>query len=185
VGTGAHRYTFELEYPPMTQDEAMGIIKLFDKLRGPTQAIQLALPRTAIKHIEGWSYYNNANMANNLSIIGGTSVGDTEITLSGFEAYQSPSIPSGTLFTSLSPNKIYQVVDSTNADEFGRAKILIEPPLVDSLGSTIRGKAKTQARADYMFVKAFMMDDKIDYRIDAAGYYRLTAIKFREALKDE
>lgn len=185
VGTGAHRYTFELEYPPMTQDEAAEVINLFDKLRGPTQAIQLALPRTAVRHIEGWAWYNKPGMAEILSIIGGTSIGDTEITLNGFEANQSPSIPAGTLFTGLSPTKIYQVVDSTNADEFGRAKIKFEPPLVATLGSTIRGKAGNQLRADYMYIKAFIVDDKIDYTIDSAGHYRLTAIKFREALVGE
>jgi hypothetical protein len=185
VGTGAHRYTFELEYPPMTQDEAAEVINLFDKLRGPTQAIQLALPRTAVRHIEGWSWYNKPGMAENLAILGGTSIGDTEITLNGFEANQSPSIPVGTLFTGLSPTKIYQVVDSTNADEFGRAKIKFEPPLVATLGSTIRGKAGNQLRAEYMYVKAFIVDDKIDYTIDAAGYYRLNSIKFREALVGE
>jgi hypothetical protein len=185
VGTGAHRYTFELEYPPMTQDEAAEVINLFDKLRGPTQAIQLVLPRTAIRNIEGWAWYNKPGMAENLVISGGTSIGDTEITLNGFEANQSPSIPVGTLFTGLSPTKIYQVVDSTNADEFGRAKIKFEPPLVATLGSTIRGKAGNQLRADYVFLKAFIVDDKIDYTIDAAGHYRLTAIKFREALVGE
>jgi hypothetical protein len=185
VGTGAHRYTFELEYPPMTQDEAAEVINLFDKLRGPTQAIQLVIPRTAIRNIEGWAWYNKPGMAKNLVISGGTSIGDTEITLNGFEANQSPSIPAGTLFTGQSPTKIYQVVDSTNADEFGRAKIKFEPPLVANLGSTIRGKAGNQLRADYVFLKAFIVDDKIEYRIDAAGYYRLNSIKFREALVGE
>ena len=39
IGTGAHRYTFELEYPPMTQDEAEYFIALFDEFKGPTLSL--------------------------------------------------------------------------------------------------------------------------------------------------
>ena len=183
VGTGAHRYTFELEYPPMDKDDAEQILALFDRYKGPMEEISLWIPRTGISHLGDWRYYTAPWVSERPEIISNGYIGDDRITVSGFSENQSTKIPKGTHFTIQGQKKVYKVVDSANADQYGRMEILIEPPLVTGVsGQYLDTDRGFKDGADYFQIRAYIMDDTVDYRIGADGLYRLSPIKFRESL---
>ena len=69
----------------------------------------------------------------------------------------------------------------------------VEPPLVNNcagfqvLSNSRKLHGDNQdgsldaVRGKYFLVKVFLVDDTLDYTIDAAGYYRMS-FKFREAI---
>lgn len=180
IATGAHRYTFEFSYPPMSQSDAEVLISRFDRYK--ENEIYLYIPRKAIKHLGDWTYNTEKTMSKKPEIIGGGSLGSSEILVDGHEEYGTP-IPVGTHFTIQGSKKIYQIVKNASVDQYGRAEYDIEPPLLIDASNfyldTDRGSA---SGADHMRVRAFFIDDQLDYSVDAAGIYRFNAIKFRESL---
>ena len=196
VGTGAHRLEFEFEYPPM--DAAVGelFIKAFEEYKGATQSIQLYIPNMAISHWEGYvteNFTSNTNTwAYNQPVATGALGSDT-ITIGG-HIPGAGGVPNGTYFVTSNVDKIYKTIDSSgNADDYGRITYQIEPPLIRSQsGAHLKSGSKylngdnsdgslTAFRGKYFLVSVFLVDDALDYTIDAAGHYRMS-FKFRESL---
>jgi len=181
VGTGAHRMSFEFEYPAMTQSEAEEVLTLFEKFKGGTQEIQLNIPNQAIKHLGG--IIEDHFISRKPTIVGGGTKGSTEIVVDGFQDSGATSIPVDTYFTINGTKKIYKVVGTTAPNKYGRAELRIEPPLVDHR-SNFRLDTDNffSLRREYFMIRAFVEDTTIDYTVDAAGMYRLSAIRFRESI---
>lgn len=181
VGTGAHRYIYEVEYPPMSQDDAEKYIALFDEFK--SNECVLFIPHNAVKHLGYYTYSTNSLMAKKPTVLSGGAIGSNEIVVDGF--LENGSVPSaGTLFRSGYGPKTYKIVSGPNtADQYGRAEFLIEPPLVENqTNKTLMTDDGYSENGYYFKPRVYIMDDSIDYRVDAAGLYRLSPIKFREAL---
>ena len=183
VGTGAQRYGFEFEYPPMTQAQADAYIDFFEIAKGGSKDVQIAIPHNAVPHIENLFHDVAVNVASDkLNIISGKTVGSSELQLSGFEParyYSSTMV--GRHFTH--DNKVYRIVATSNqADAYGRLEIRIEPPLVSAGANSLRGRTTSDFRGNYFLVKAKLVDDTLDYSVDAAGLYKIR-FKFVEAME--
>tara|TARA_Y100001973_G_scaffold105174_1_gene177366 strand:+ start:1805 stop:5005 length:3201 start_codon:yes stop_codon:yes gene_type:complete len=183
VGTGAHRFTFEFEYPLMTQTEAEEIINLFDKYKGATNEIQLYIPSNAIKHLGAESADPGIIMSRRPVLIANAGVGSNEVVVDGFQDSATTTIPAGTHFTIQGQKKIYKVVQSGAADQYGRTELRIEPPLLTaSTNFFLDTDNFLQDRRDYFLVRAFLEDDFLDYTVTADDLYKLSTIKFRESI---
>ena len=181
VGTGAHRYSFEFEYPPMTQTEAEEVLTLFDKFKGATQEIQLNIPKNAIQYLGG--IIEDHFISRKPTIVANGSLGSNEIVVDGFQDSGSTSIPVNTHFTIQGFKKIYKVVGTTAPNKYGRAELRIEPPLVGNrTGFYLDTDNFNELGREYFMIRAFVEDAGLDYTIDAAGMYRLSPIRFRESL---
>lgn len=180
VGTGAHRIGWEFEYPPMTQSEADAYIDFFEQAKGGANDVQIYVPHTAMPHFENLFYNVSTDVASDLLFIeAGRSVGSDEITVSGIQPGYSSSNFVGRYFDH--DRKVYRVVAATNADNYGRVALRFEPPLVSASSTDIRARTTNYFRGNYFLLKARLVDDTLDYTIDAAGLYRLR-FKFVEAL---
>ena len=181
VGTGAHRYGFEFEYPPMTQEQADDFINFFDNAKGGAKECQIYIPKTVMPHLEGLFYNEPVSVAsNNLSIDYGKTVGSDVLRLSGLEPYYNAGYNmTGRHFTH--DNKIYRITAAETVDEYGRTAIRIEPPLISAGSNSIRARTTNYDRGNFFLVKAFLMDDTLDYQVDAAGLYKIR-FKFVETL---
>lgn len=181
VGTGAHRYGFEFEYPPMTQEEAKEYIDFFEAAKGGANNVQIYIPHNAMPHLENLFYNVSVDIAGAyLNIRSGKTVGSSQIVVDSLQPGASTNSMIGRHFRH--DNKIYRIVSTSgSADLFGRTELTIEPPLVSAGESTLRGRTTNSIRGNYFLVKASLDDDTLDYTIDAAGLYRLR-FKFVEAL---
>ena len=179
VGTGAQRYGFEFEYPPMTQTQARKYIDFFEIAKGGAKDCQIYIPHNAVPHVENLLYDVDVNVAsNNLDIIDGKTVGSQELTLKGLEPARYYGMV-GRHFTH--DNKVYRIIGSSaTPDNFGRMVIRIEPPLVSAGANSIRGRTTDDTRGNYFLVKAKLVDDTLDFSVDAAGLYKIR-FKFVEA----
>ena len=199
VGTGAHRLSFEFEYPPMQSDIGETFIRAFEEYKGASQSIQIYIPNVAI---DFWEEYVTADtsmttdqskMWNYKQYIHTGAVGDRQIVVGG-HVPGSGGVAKGNYFVTTQNDKIYQVMgNSGNADEYGRIAYSIEPPLIKAqAGSQIISNSRKlhgdnqdgsldATRGKYFLAKVFLVDDVLDYTIDAAGFYRMS-FKFREAI---
>lgn len=198
VGTGAHRLQFEFEYAPMESDIGQRFIRAFEEYRGASQSLNLYIPNVAIDHWEGYvteklTQTDQANMWNYRQYIHSGSKGDRQIVVGG-HIPGGGGVPKGNYFVTTKNDKIYQVMGNSNAaDEYGRMAYSIEPPLIDNYsGHSILSNSKKLSgqnqdgsldatRGKYFLVKVFLVDDVLDYTVDAAGFYRMS-FKFREAI---
>lgn len=188
VGTGAHRFRFEFEYPPMEYSEAQHYIEKFESYKGNTLPIQLWIPSTAIQHYGKWSAEQTSiDDWPNRQVMESALKGSDTMILNGHTP-GTPRIPDGTYFFSAQSKKIYQIVGSgaEDPDIYGRVAYLIEPPFVtNQTGDFIKNNQKLQnaSNKNYLLVKAFLEDSFLDYTVDAAGIYRMN-FKFREAIDE-
>ena len=187
VGTGAHRFRFEFEYPAMDEAEAQPYIEKFESFKGNTLPMQLYIPSQAIQHVGNWSSNNSqiSDWAPRLNVENGVKGADTIIL--GGHSPGGPRIPDGNFFFTSFGHKIYQIVGAGmgNPDQYGRVSYLVEPPLVKlETGSwiTLNHKNNFDSAKNYFLVKAFLEDSTLDYTVDAAGIYRMT-FRFRECLE--
>lgn len=181
VGTGAHRIGFEFEYPPMTQSEARPFIDFFEQAKGGANAVQISVPKRVMSHTES-VFYNVpvSTVANRSKILSGGTLGSDTMILDGFGP--GKTIPDGTYFQVVNHTKLYRTLECSNADDYGRVETRFEPPLVlSSVGQTIRMRNTNQSRSDFFLMKAYLVDDVLDYTVDAAGLYRIR-FKFVEVL---
>ena len=188
VGTGAHRFRFEFEYPPMDYNEAQHYIEKFESFKGNTLPLQLYIPSQAIQHIGNWSTNNTdiTDWSRRLVLQTATKGSDTMI-ITG-QVPGGPRIPDGTYFYTAQSKKIYQIVGAgaSNPDIYGRVAYLVEPPFIaDQSGDFIKlnHKDNFDSAKNYFLVKAFLEDSFLDYTVDAAGIYRMS-FKFRESLDE-
>ena len=198
VGTGAHRLSFEFEYAPMETAVGERFIRAFEEYKGASQSINLYIPNVAISHWEGYvteniSKTDQSQMWNYRQHIHTGATGDRQIVVGG-HIPGGGGVPAGTYFVTTKNDKIYQVMGNSNAaDEYGRMAYSIEPPLIDNYaGNSIFSNSRKLSadnqdgsldavRGKYFLVKVFLVDDTLDYTIDAAGFYRMS-FKFREAI---
>ena len=189
VGTGAHRFRFEFEYPPMEYSEAQHFIEKFESFKGNTLPFQLYIPSTAIEHFQKWSTDNATSIADwsqRMNILSGTKGSDTMIL--GGHTPGTPRIADGTYFFTAQSKKIYQIVGAgvENPDIYGRVSYLIEPSFIaDQTDDFIVSNHKTNNThsKNYFLVKVFLEDSFLDYTVDAAGIYRMN-FKFRECIDE-
>ena len=198
VGTGAHRLSFEFEYAPMETAIGQRFIRAFEEYKGASQSINLYIPNVAIDFWEGYVTDNitktdQAQMWNYRQYIHTGATGDRQIVVGG-HVPGGGGVPAGTYFQTTKGDKIYQVMGNSGAaDEYGRMAYSVEPPLVNNCaGFQILSNSRKlhgdnqdgsldAVRGKYFLVKVFLVDDTLDYTIDAAGYYRMS-FKFREAI---
>lgn len=185
VGTGAQRFAFEFEYPPMTQAECDTLIDAFEIAKGGAKEITVGIPNVAIEHLEH-IYYNEPlyKAASFLKVPNGSgTVGSNTVVVDGLEPGEN-RLGTGVYikFEGTTKNKIYRVVGSMAADDYGRAQLLIEPPLVETVdGKELRANNTLKARSDFFIVNCLLVDDTLDVSVDAAGHYRMR-FKFVEAI---
>lgn len=181
VGTGAHRIGWEFEYPPMTESEADAFIDFFEIAKGGAREVQILVPHTAMPHTEYLFYNVDVDVAANyLQIIGGKTVGSDQLTISGLQpGYNAGYYMKGIYFNH--DLKTYRIKSAQTVDDYGRTTITFEPPLVSAGSNSIRARTTNQDRAYFYHTKARLVDDTLDYTVDAAGHYRLR-FKFVEAL---
>lgn len=180
VGTGAHRYSFEFEYAPMEYDDFALFADAFELAHGSAREIQLAIPYIAMPHPESIFFdAQSYEAAGSLTVTDGV-LGNGDITIQGVRP--GYKITEGFYFAFQGDPKIYRVIDTNYADDYGRLNMKIEPSLLSTkTGSIILGRNLLQERRDFFLTKAFIVDDTLDYSIDAAGFYRFTC-RFVEAI---
>jgi hypothetical protein len=182
TATGAQRYSFEFEYPPMEYQDAKQFIVAFERAKGSSESVRIGIPTKVMKHIQGVFYDAPLyKAASSLKVTGGTT-GATDIQVEHLEP-NSRYIEEGTFFIAYTNNiqKIHQIVDATEADDWGRANLRVYPPL---RGPLYNLNAKTNAGSHsglWFLIEAFIVDDTFEYSVDAAGLYRIS-VKFREPL---
>ena len=187
VGTGAQRYSFEFEYPPMNESEATEYIQAFEKYKGASLDIQLYIPSQAIQHVSNWVQNNTtqtAGWSNRMVIVEGSQGSSTAVVDGHIPG--TNCIANGNYFTTNFGTKVYKIVgsNSSTADDYGRVAYTIEPPLVRNEQNayiTADGTDGNVVRIDYMLIKAKLVDDVLDYTVDAAGIYRMS-FKFVESM---
>lgn len=179
VGTGAHRLSWEFEYPPLTREEAQPFIDFFEKSKG-VNAVQIYIPWTAMYHTEYWGAGKTA-LSPTVTVVDGD-LGSAYITLDGHEPFGSDVIPSGT-YANIN-SKTYRLFNNSGQpDAYGRVSYRVEPPLVKAATNLqVRTNPENIGnRKDYYLTQAQLVDDVLDYSVDGAGLYRI-AFKFREVL---
>ena len=181
VGTGAHAYSFEFEYPPLYEEEFNKLLDMYEITKGAGQALQIAIPSECIAHSE--SVFSNTSLTDvpyTTKIIEGTGAqGSAEILVDGFAPYYQ--IPQSFFFRIGGENKVYRVVDGKPADPYGRMALKVEPPLQNNLNDFNILLKEGEFRTNHFLVKVYIVDDSLDYSVDAAGLYRVK-IKFVEVL---
>tara|TARA_Y100000022_G_scaffold83601_1_gene72059 strand:+ start:10161 stop:12020 length:1860 start_codon:yes stop_codon:yes gene_type:complete len=184
TATGAQRFTFEFEYPPMSEAVAQVYIKAFEEYKGASLPLQLWIPSMAIQHMENWLHNNRTGWMNRLTMDYPQQTGDNVIVLGGQRPGDAAIVP-GTFFKFAgSVEKIYQITGSNgNVDDYGRVAYTIEPPLLSTGNSYIAANSDgTDTFGDGHFrVRAELVDETLDYSVDAAGIYRMS-FKFRESI---
>lgn len=185
VGTGAQRYSFEFEFPPMTKAEAGPMLAAFERAQGNLESIQFAVPKGVMTTPE--IIFHDAPLyraVNTLNVVDGGAQGDTEFTIMGVEP-NTKWITENTYFQAFYSNnqiKIHQIIDAGTPDDFGRQELRVYPPLRGNL-SSIKGRTTgTSSKGDFFLVKGYIIEDTLEYSVDAAGLYRLS-VKFREAFE--
>lgn len=182
VGTGAQRYSFEFEYPPMTQDEAQSYIAAWERVKGTSETLRIGIPTKAMKHIQGVFYKASLRTASNTLKVAGGTTGSTEITVSGLKPGTRDIIPNTYFLGGANGvNKIYQVVDSTSVDEWGRQKLRVFPPLRGPIYNLNARTPEGSHGGLWFLIEARIVDDSFEYSVDAAGLYRIS-VRFIEAL---
>lgn len=180
VGTNAHRITIEFEYPPLSREEAEPLLKAFDKYKGASQSIALWIPVEVTPSLQSqFKDYTIDQVAKTLRVKG--TKGSSQIIISGLEPDSTLRINNGSYIGFNQYGKMYRIIEGSNPDHYGRAAYRIEPELIENVDTTITGSGGPGFEADHLPVQAYLMDDTLDYTIDAAGYYILR-FKFREAL---
>lgn len=181
VGTGAHRVSYEFEYPPMTQEEADPFIAFFELAKGGARDVQIFIPNTVISHTESLFYNADLDVASSyLYIESGKAIGSDEMMISGLQpGYGAKAKLRGVYFNL--DDKAYRITDATNVDDYGRCAIKFEPPLLSTNGSFLRGRTTNSLRGEFFALRAKLVDDTLDYTVNAAGHYRLR-FKFVESL---
>lgn len=181
VGTGAHRAGYEFEYPPMTQQEADDFVAFFELAKGGARDCQIFIPYMVMPNTESLFYNADLDVASNfLYIDNGKTIGSDEMVISGLQpGYNAAYYFRGLYFNH--DDKAYRITNATTVDDYGRTAIKFEPPLVSTGSSYIRGRTTNSIRGTLFAIKAKLVDDTLDYTVDAAGLYRLR-FKFVEAL---
>ena len=177
AGTGAHRYAFELEYPPMTEAQADLFIDFFDAARGGARECQIFIPKPAVVYLEHLAYNKDLDVVSNFVQITGDK-GDTQVKVKGNSSLR---IDEGTLFNL--DDKLYRCLSNSGQNLYGEDVWRIEPPLrKDYVDKDVRARTTNENRGKFMYVKALLVDDVLDYTVDAAGLFRFS-MKFVEALE--
>ena len=181
VGTGAHAYSFEFEYPPLYESEFNKLLDMYEITRGSADALQIAIPSECIAHSESvFADTSFADVPYKTKIIEGTGVvGSGELLLDGFAPYYT--IPQSFFIRIGGDNKIYRVLEGKVTDPYGRMAVKIEPPLQSNVQDFELNLKLGEFRSNYFLVKAYIVEDSLDYSVDAAGLYRVS-IKFMETL---
>ena len=179
VGTGAHRLSWEFEYPPLSRQDAQYFIDFFEKAKGVSD-VQIFIPWTVMYHSEYWGA-GKTSFSPTVSVVDGA-LGSASVTLDGHEPGNNDLIPSGTYIEL--DQKTYRILtNSGTPDDYGRVTYRVEPPLIkNATGLQVRtNPANEPTRKEYFLIKAQLADDVLDYTVDAAGLYRIR-FKFREVL---
>lgn len=180
VGTGAHRYSFEFEYAPMVYEDFAKFADAFELAHGSAREIQIPIPFLAFPHSE--SIFFNANkydVAEKLMVTDG-SIGDGDITIQGVRP--GHKITEGFYFRFVGDPKIYRVIATEFADDYGRVNMKVEPNLqANKTGNWILGRNTMELRRNFFLTRGFIVDDTFEYTVDAAGYYRFS-VKFVESI---
>ena len=181
VGTGAHRMSFDFEYPPMTSEEADDFIAFFELAKGGARDVQIFIPYIVMPNTESLFYNVDLDVASSrLFIESGKAIGSDEMVISGLQPGYGARLNFRGIYFNLG-DKVYRITDATNVDDYGRCAIKFEPPLLSTDGSFIRGRTTNDTRGQFFALRAKLVDDTLDYSVDSAGLYRLR-FKFVESL---
>ena len=116
------RFSFTIQYPPMTRAEFAPIMAFVMKQRSRKEAFTVTFP----------SYMNaQGNETGTLLVNGIHSVADTTIAIDGFGADGAGRLKAGDLIK-FSHDKVYMVVEDVTSSS-NSATVTIEPPLREAL----------------------------------------------------
>ena len=116
------RFSFTVQYPPMTRAEFAPIMAFIVKQRSRKEDFTVAFP----------SYLNaQGNETGTLLVNGTHSVGDTTIALDGFASDGDGRLKAGDLIK-FAHNKVYMVIEDVTSSS-NSATVTIEPPLREAL----------------------------------------------------
>lgn len=182
VGTGAQRYSFEFEYPPMEYEEAKHIIAFYEKAQGTVEKVRIGIPNKAIRTVQSTFYKAALYKASNTIKVSGGTTGATDLTLEGLEP-NSRELQAGTFFAAYSNGnqKIHQIIETEESDDWGRQNIRVYPPLRGTLYNLPARTAEGSHSGLWFLIEAYVVDDSFEYTVDAAGHYRIS-LRFIEAL---
>ncbi len=191
VATGAHKMSFEFNYPPMTKNHADRLISAYEENRGASRPIQIYIPKEAMVYQE-MRYDGQYPVTPQQGVIQSPSgdIGSSEIVVDGFEAGFDPSdnwLYGNDWYILLhAASKLYRVIRASTADAYGRATFKIEPPLLQAQNNvSVLFDSSYQFppnnRTNYIPMQVFIEDDSFEVNVDGAGLYRCK-IKFTEAM---
>ena len=191
VATGAHRMSFEFNYPPMTKLKADRLITAYELCRGASRPIQIYIPKEAMVYQE-MLYDGQYPATPQQGVIQSPSgdVGSDEIIVDGFEAGFDPkdnSLYGKDWYLLLhAASKLYRVIRAGMADQYGRVTFKIEPPLLQAQNNLpvlfdSSNFFPPGNRTEFIPMQVFIEDDSFEVNVDAAGLYRCK-IKFTEAM---
>jgi len=182
VGTGAQRYSFEFEYPPMEYEEARAIIAFYEKAQGTVEKVRIGIPSKAMKTVQNTFYKAPLYKASNTIKVTGGTTGATDLTLEGLEP-NSKELSAGTFFAAYANGnqKIHQIIEVKDSDDWGRQNIRVYPPLRGPLYNLPARTAEGSHSGIWFLIEAYIVDDSFEYTVDAAGHYRIS-LRFIEAL---
>jgi hypothetical protein len=191
VATGAHKMSFEFNYPPMTKNHADRLISAYELCRGASRPIQIYIPKEAMVYQE-MRYDGQYPATPQQGVIQSPSgdVGSSEIVVDGFEAGFDPGdnyLYGNDWYILLhAASKLYRVIRASAADAYGRATFKIEPPLLQAQNNvSVLFDSSYQFppnnRTNYIPMQVFIEDDSFEVNVDGAGLYRCK-IKFTEAM---
>ena len=171
----------------MNESEATEYLEAFEKFKGSSLDIQIYIPSLAIQHVSNYVQSNTTNTAgwSNRMVITSGAAGSSTMVVDGHIPGTS-CIPNGNYFFTNTSDKVYKIVDSNTAtaDEYGRVAYTIEPPFLTSQTDkyiTANGTTAFDQGRDYFLIRARLVDDVLDYTVDAAGIYRMS-FKFVESM---
>lgn len=184
VGTGAQRYTFEFEYPPLNEDEFRDLLDAYEVNKGASNKLQIWVPSEAMEHSEHMYYQAGLqNVSRICDVVAGGTKGSQWVTVDGWAPGTKP--PHSFYFRFQGHHKIYRAIDFTWSDPYGRLGMKIEPPLLKDVPDyDIYFNTDQEKRRDFFAFPGYIVEDSFEYTVDAAGYYRVS-VKFVEANGDE
>ena len=123
VGTGAHRMSWEFEYPPMTQAEAQPFIEFFEEAKGGLNEVQIWVPHNAMYHTAYWGG-TRTDISPKMTVTK-CDKGSFSMTVDG-HAPGGATIPNNTYVNLF--NKTHLIVgNSGSPDNYGRVSYTISP----------------------------------------------------------
>ena len=170
---GLVKQQLEVSYPPMSYDDFRQFEATVEAARGQATPFYLQLRDVGVTGNNLLMARKTPSTTNELRINQPVSTGDKTVLLEGFASFESSAIATGealVLDAGYANGGVVQVINSTDANVFGEAKIRIPYAARNSLPV-----GRKIYKDPYQIIVTLGADD-LEYTVGTDGYYRMSVM---------